>query len=1213
VKSLVPGGPAAEDGRLQSGDVLVYVNEQLVLGGTHEDLISLFRQIEPGQLVTLTVSTGYRLPRPRAEVITKVAAALDTNGARSQRSSHSGSSGLGSPGQAGAALAGMSGMSLGRAELIKAVINRSVAGFGFTIADSPQGQRVRQIVDESRCRGLQPGDLLIEVNSRRVKELPHTDVVRILAECPIGQDCSFLLQRGSLPQASAAGPPTFRTSASHSGGLASLADSATAAVGFGHSSFLPPSAGSGPSSSSGGAAISNFSRHAPLRSSRPDTGSSSVTVTAYPPPAYPPPASSAASSGSTAGTVPRFRSRTPGPETSLSGSAFDDQQQQQQQPARPRTPTGLVEGRGYHQQQQVQQLHPQPPSASAATAGYGSLGRRPRAAAAAAAPQFTVTLLRNQLGLGIRILGGAEEGSQVRLGSHHRPAGPGLSCEGLTAAKPSGRQSYASSNPAASGRSIQFRGIRQDPGMFTANPSRLAGELLTVRLVKSPGGLGITIVGGGDRAKPEFLQVKSLVPGGPAAEDGRLQSGDVLVYVNEQLVLGGTHEDLISLFRQIEPGQLVTLTVSTGYRLPVSASDPRAEVITKVAAALDTNGARSQRSSHSGSSGLGSPGQAGAALAGMSGMSLGRAELIKAVINRSVAGFGFTIADSPQGQRVRQIVDESRCRGLQPGDLLIEVNSRRVKELPPHRRGSNSRRDCSFLLQRGSLPQASAAGPPTFRTSASHSGGLASLADSATAAVGFGHSSFLPPSAGSGPSSSSGGAAISNFSRHAPLRSSRPDTGSSSVTVTAYPPPAYPPPASSAASSGSTAGTVPRFRSRTPGPETSLSGSAFDDQQQQQQQPARPRTPTGLVEGRGYHQQQQVQQLHPQPPSASAATAGYGSLGRRPRAAAAAAAPQFTVTLLRNQLGLGIRILGGAEEGSQVTIGQLVPGSAAHADGRIRPGDEIVSVNGTPCVAASHHRVVQLLESAGPRVSLGLRRNPVLIGDAAAPVYPYDVTLTRRQDEGFGIVIVSSVTRPPAGSGGGVVLGEFIGHIIDGSPASRCDKLRRGDRILAVNGVGAAGVHHEDIVRMVRDSGLQVRLTVGPPLPGQAGAPPPGLIGRAVAGPASQSSGSPEPASVPAVPPGGLFTAVLHKTDKGFGFSIRGGAEFNQMPFYVLRIAEGGGAHQSGRLRVGDEIVSINDRPLAGITHTEAIQVIRSAGSTLKLVCRRPVSAGPAD
>uniref|UniRef100_A0A1I8FE12 PDZ domain-containing protein n=1 Tax=Macrostomum lignano TaxID=282301 RepID=A0A1I8FE12_9PLAT len=181
------------------------------------------------------------------------------------------------------------------------------------------------------------------------------------------------------------------------------------------------------------------------------------------------------------------------------------------------------------------------------------------------------------------------------------------------------------------------------------------------------------------------------------------------------------------------------------------------------------------------------------------------------------------------------------------------------------------------------------------------------------------------------------------------------------------------------------------------------------------------------------------------------------------------------------------------------------------------------------------------------------------------------VTLTRRQDEGFGIVIVSSVTRPPAGSGGGVVLGEFIGHIIDGSPASRCDKLRprrpHPGRQWRWSG---RRVHHEDIVRMVRDSGLQGS--------GRAGLPVQRLPGTG---------------QRPGGAPGGLFTAVLHKTDKGFGFSIRGGAEFNQIA--VLRAAdrEGGGAHQSGRLRVGDEIVSINDRPLAADHAHEAIQVIR--------------------
>ena len=35
--------------------------------------------------------------------------------------------------------------------------------------------------------------------------------------------------------------------------------------------------------------------------------------------------------------------------------------------------------------------------------------------------------------------------------------------------------------------------------------------------------------------------------------------------------------------------------------------------------------------------------------------------------------------------------------------------------------------------------------------------------------------------------------------------------------------------------------------------------------------------------------------------------------------------------------------------------------------------------------------------------------------------YPYDITVTRRQEEGFGFVIISSVTRS------GSTIGEFIG------------------------------------------------------------------------------------------------------------------------------------------------------------------------------------------
>jgi len=52
--------------------------------------------------------------------------------------------------------------------------------------------------------------------------------------------------------------------------------------------------------------------------------------------------------------------------------------------------------------------------------------------------------------------------------------------------------------------------------------------------------------------------------------------------------------------------------------------------------------------------------------------------------------------------------------------------------------------------------------------------------------------------------------------------------------------------------------------------------------------------------------------------------------------------------------------------------------------------------------------------------------------------YPFDVTVERRENEGFGFVIISSVSSA----------GSTIGQIIGGSPAERCRRLHIGDRIL---------------------------------------------------------------------------------------------------------------------------------------------------------------------
>lgn len=120
-------------------------------------------------------------------------------------------------------------------------------------------------------------------------------------------------------------------------------------------------------------------------------------------------------------------------------------------------------------------------------------------------------------------------------------------------------------------------------------------------------------------------------------------------------------------------------------------------------------------------------------------------------------------------------------------------------------------------------------------------------------------------------------------------------------------------------------------------------------------------------------------------------------------------------------------------------------GGAADLDGRIRSGDEIVSVDGISVLKASHRQVVQLMNAAASRgqVNLLLRRRlypPViaapypncapwspegqLVHGPHIPMMPqfgqtYDITVQRQENEGFGFVIISSVNK--AGSTIGTV------------------------------------------------------------------------------------------------------------------------------------------------------------------------------------------------
>lgn len=71
-------------------------------------------------------------------------------------------------------------------------------GFGFTIADSANGQKVKKILDETRCEDLVEGDILVDINGRNVRRSLHAEVVQVLKECLIGSTARITVQRGGF-------------------------------------------------------------------------------------------------------------------------------------------------------------------------------------------------------------------------------------------------------------------------------------------------------------------------------------------------------------------------------------------------------------------------------------------------------------------------------------------------------------------------------------------------------------------------------------------------------------------------------------------------------------------------------------------------------------------------------------------------------------------------------------------------------------------------------------------------------------------------------------------------------------------------------------------------------------------------------------------------------------------------------------------------------
>ncbi|XP_066519085.1 disks large homolog 1 isoform X19 [Hoplias malabaricus] len=224
------------------------------------------------------------------------------------------------------------------------------------------------------------------------------------------------------------------------------------------------------------------------------------------------------------------------------------------------------------------------------------------------------------------------------------------------------------------------------------------------------------------------------------------------------------------------------------------------------------------------------------------------------------------------------------------------------------------------------------------------------------------------------------------------------------------------------------------------------------------------------------------------------------------------------IKLVKGPKGLGFSIAGGVGNqhipgDNSIYVTKIIEGGAAHKDGRLQVGDKLVAVNAACLEEVTHEDAVAALKNTTDVVYLKVAKpTSVFMNDSYAPP---DVTnsysqqmenhistsnflsqpLTPATPSRYSPVSKSmlgdeEITREPrkvvlhrgsTGLGFNIVGGEdgegiFISFILAGGPADLCGELRKGDRIISVNGVDLRNATHEQAAAVLKNAGQTVTI-----------------------------------------------------------------------------------------------------------------------------------------
>uniref|UniRef100_A0A7N8X2C2 Multiple PDZ domain crumbs cell polarity complex component n=1 Tax=Mastacembelus armatus TaxID=205130 RepID=A0A7N8X2C2_9TELE len=298
---------------------------------------------------------------------------------------------------------------------------------------------------------------------------------------------------------------------------------------------------------------------------------------------------------------------------------------------------------------------------------------------------------------------------------------------------------------------------------------------------------------------------------------------------------------------------------------------------------------------------------------------------------------------------------------------------------------------------------------------------------------------------------------------------------------------------------------------------------------------------------------------------------------------------ETTIDISKGRTGLGLSIVGGCDTLlGAIIIHEVYEEGAASKDGRLWAGDQILEVNGIDLRSASHDDAINVLRQTPQRVRLTVYRDEAQYKEEDL-WDSFTVELHKKPGQGLGLSIVGRRNDT----------GVFVSDIVKGGLVDTDGRLMQGDQIMSVNGEDVRSATQEGVAALLKCCMGPIKMEVG----------------RFKAGPfhserrLSQSSqmsesGSSKMASLSSLEHQDTRTVEFTKGPKeSLGISIAGGvgSPLGDIPIFIAMMNPVGLAAQTQKLKIGDRIVSICGTCTEGMSHAQAVALLKNATGTIQL------------